>query len=62
MDHNLVTTAFTVDGYKITKNIGVVEVTKLLTLIVRDYSASLQTLVGGNTHCSPSCAKNPHDA
>ncbi|HSD62575.1 MAG TPA: YbjQ family protein [Ignavibacteriaceae bacterium] len=49
MDHNLITTAFTIDGYKITKNLGVVR-----GIIVRSRSvfgtigAAFQTLVGGN--------------
>src|SRR5574342_665581 len=49
MDHNLVTTAFTIDGYRIKQNLGVVR-----GIVVRSRSvfgtigASLQTLVGGN--------------
>ena len=49
MDHNLVTTAFTIDGYRIKQNLGVVR-----GIIVRSRSifgtigASFQTLVGGN--------------
>ena len=49
MDHNLITTAFTIDGYKIKQNLGVVR-----GIIVRSRSifgtigASFQTLVGGN--------------
>lgn len=49
MDHNLITTAFTIDGYKITKNLGVVR-----GIVVRSRSvfgtigAAFQTLVGGN--------------
>jgi uncharacterized protein YbjQ (UPF0145 family) len=49
MTHNLVTTAFTLDGYRITQNLGVVR-----GIIVRSRSifgsigAGLQTIVGGN--------------
>lgn len=48
-DRSLVTTAFTLDGYRIVKNIGIVR-----GIIVRSRSvvgtigASLQTLVGGD--------------
>ncbi len=47
--HNMVTTAFVLDGYKIARNLGLVR-----GIIVRSRSilgtigASLQTLVGGN--------------
>ena len=47
MDHNLITTAFTIDGYKIKQNMGVVR-----GIVVRSRSifgkigASLQTLEG----------------
>jgi len=49
MDHNLITTAFTIDGYRIKQNLGIVR-----GIVVRSRSifgmigASLQTLVGGN--------------
>ncbi len=49
MDHNLTTTAFTLDGYRIARNLGVVR-----GIMVRSRSifgtigGSLQTLVGGN--------------
>ena len=49
MDHNLVTTAFTIDGYRIKQNLGVVR-----GIIVRSRSvfgtigAAFQTIVGGN--------------
>jgi uncharacterized protein YbjQ (UPF0145 family) len=49
MDHNLITTAFNIDGYKIKQNLGVVR-----GIVVRSRSlfgtigASLQTIVGGN--------------
>ena len=49
MDHSLVTTAFELDGYRITKNLGIVR-----GIVVRSRSifgtigAGLQTIVGGN--------------
>lgn len=49
MDHNLITTAFSIDGYKIKQNLGIVR-----GIVVRSRSvfgtigASLQSLVGGN--------------
>jgi uncharacterized protein YbjQ (UPF0145 family) len=49
MDHSLITTTFTLDGYKVTKNLGVVK-----GIIVRSRSifgnigAGLQTIFGGN--------------
>jgi uncharacterized protein YbjQ (UPF0145 family) len=64
MDHSLTTTAFTIDGYKIAKNLGIVR-----GIIVRSRSifgsigASLQTLVGGNiTLFSELCEKTRTDA
>ncbi len=49
MDHKLVTTAFTIDGYRVKENIGIVR-----GIIVRSRSifgnigAAFQTIVGGN--------------
>lgn len=49
LDHSMVTTAFTLDGYRIQRSVGLVR-----GIIVRSRSlfgtlgASLQTLVGGN--------------
>jgi uncharacterized protein YbjQ (UPF0145 family) len=64
MDHSLVTTAFAIDGYKITRNFGVVR-----GIVVRSRSlfgtigASLQTLVGGNiTLFTELCEKTRKDA
>lgn len=64
MDHNLITTAFNIDGYKIKQNLGVVR-----GIVVRSRSlfgtigASLQTLVGGNiTLFTELCEKTRRDA
>lgn len=49
MDHNLITTTFTLEGYKVVKHLGVVR-----GIIVRSRSvfgnigAAIQTLFGGN--------------
>lgn len=49
MDHQLVTTAFTLDGFKVVHNLGIVR-----GIVVRSRSifgtigAGLQTIVGGN--------------
>lgn len=64
MDHNLVTTAFTLDGYRITRNLGLVR-----GIVVRSRSifgtigAGLQTIVGGNiTLLSELCEKTREQA
>ncbi len=64
MDHNLVTTAFSIDGYRIKQNLGVVR-----GIVVRSRSvfgtigASLQTLVGGNISLfTELCEKTRNDA
>ncbi|HEY4798630.1 MAG TPA: YbjQ family protein [Bacteroidia bacterium] len=49
MDKNNITTAFTLDGYKITKNLGVVRgITVRSRSVFGNIGASFQTLVGGN--------------
>ncbi len=62
--HNMVTTAFTLDGYRIVRTLGVVR-----GIIVRSRSllgtlgASLQTIVGGNiTLLTQLCEKTRGDA
>jgi uncharacterized protein YbjQ (UPF0145 family) len=64
MDHRLVTTAFTLDGYRIVRNLGLVR-----GIVVRSRSilgtigASLQTIVGGNiTLLTELCEKTRGDA
>lgn len=47
--HNMVTTAFTLDGYRIARNLGLVRgIIVRSRSIVGTIGASLQTLVGGN--------------
>ena len=64
MTHDLVTTAFTLDGYKVTRNLGLVR-----GIVVRSRSifgsigASLQTIVGGDiTLFTNLCEKTREDA
>jgi uncharacterized protein YbjQ (UPF0145 family) len=64
MDHSLITTTFTLDGYKIVKNLGVVK-----GIVVRSRSvfgtigAGIQTLFGGNiTLYTELCEKTRSDA
>lgn len=64
MDHNLITTAFSIDGYKIKQNHGVVK-----GIVVRSRSlfgtigAAFQTIVGGNiTLYTELCEKTRGDA
>jgi uncharacterized protein YbjQ (UPF0145 family) len=47
--HNMVTTAFTLDGYKISRNLGLVRgIIVRSRSIVGTIGAGLQTLIGGN--------------
>jgi uncharacterized protein YbjQ (UPF0145 family) len=49
MDHSMTTTAFTLDGFRITKTLGVVRgITVRSRSVVGTIGASLQTIVGGN--------------
>ncbi len=64
MDHNLITTAFTIEGYRIVKNLGVVR-----GIVVRSRSifgtigAGFQTLIGGNiTLFTQLCEKTRNDS
>jgi len=48
-DHRMVTTAFTLDGYRIVENLGIVRgITVRSRSIFGTIGGSLQTLVGGN--------------
>ena len=64
MDHNLITTAFEIDGYRIIRNLGIVR-----GIIVRsrnlfaNIGAAFQTLVGGNiTLYTELCERTRSDA
>ena len=60
MDRSMVTTAFTIDGYRIVKNLGLVRgITVRSRSILGTLGASLQTLVGGNISLfTELCEKN----
>lgn len=49
MDHTLITTAFTIDGYKVVKNLGIIRgITVRSRNMFATIGASLQTIIGGN--------------
>jgi uncharacterized protein YbjQ (UPF0145 family) len=51
IDHSLTTTTFTLDGYEVTKTLGVVRgITVRSRSVFGTIGASLQTLVGGKHH------------
>ena len=64
MDKNNITTAFTLDGYSITKNLGIVRgITVRSRSIFGTIGASFQTLVGGNISLyTELCEKAREDA
>ena len=49
MDHTMTTTTFTLDGFRVTKNLGVVRgITVRSRSVFGTIGGSLQTLLGGN--------------
>jgi uncharacterized protein YbjQ (UPF0145 family) len=64
IDHALTTTAFTIDGYQVTKTLGVVRgITVRSRSVIGTIGASLQTLVGGNiTLLTDLCEKTRNEA
>ena len=64
LDHAMTTTAFSLDGYRTTKTLGVVRgVTVRSRSILGTIGASLQTLVGGNiTLFTQMCERAREDA
>ena len=49
MDHSLITTAFTLDGYRIARNFGLVRgITVRSRSLIGNIGAGFQTLFGGN--------------
>ena len=64
MDHTMTTTAFTLDGFKVTRNLGVVRgITVRSRSIVGTVGGSLQTLLGGNISLFTSlCEKTRSEA
>jgi uncharacterized protein YbjQ (UPF0145 family) len=64
MDHGMTTTAFTIEGYRITRNLGVVRgITVRSRSIFGTIGGALQTLAGGNiTLFSELCEKTRAEA
>ena len=64
MQHAMTTTAFTLDGYKVTKTLGIVRgIIVRSRSIVGTLGGSIQTLFGGNiTLFSELCEKTREDA
>ena len=64
LDPKLVTTAFEIDGYKITRNLGIVRgITVRSRSIVGNIGAGIQTLFGGNISILQElCEKTRQDA
>ncbi len=64
LDPKLITTAFTIDGYRIAKNLGVVRgITVRSRSIVGNIGAGIQTLFGGNISILQElCEKTRSDA
>ena len=49
MDHKMITTAFTFDGYRVAKNLGLVRgITVRSRSLIGNIGAGIQTLFGGN--------------
>jgi len=49
MDHSLITTAFTIDGVRIARNLGVVRgIVVRSRSVLGNFGAAIQTLFGGN--------------
>ena len=64
IDHAMTTTAFTLEGYRTTKTLGVVRgVTVRSRSVIGTIGASLQTLIGGNiTLLTELCEKTRAEA
>lgn len=64
MTHDMTTTAFTLDGYRVTRSLGLVRgITVRSRSIVGNIGASLQTLIGGNiTLFTSLCEKTREEA
>ncbi len=64
MDPHLITTAFTIDGYRIVRNLGVVRgITVRSRSIIGTIGAGIQTIFGGDiTLLQELCEKARHEA
>ena len=64
MDHSLVTTTFTLDGYRIVKNLGLVKgIVVRSRSVIGTIGAGIQTIFGGNISLfTELCEKTRDDA
>jgi uncharacterized protein YbjQ (UPF0145 family) len=64
MDHSMATTALSLDGYRVTRSLGIVRgIVVRSRSILGTFGATLQTLVGGNiTLLTNLCEKTREDA
>lgn len=64
MDHTLVTTAFSIEGYRVTKNLGAVRgIVVRSRSIIGNFGAFIQVIFGGNiTLWTSLCEKTRQDA
>jgi uncharacterized protein YbjQ (UPF0145 family) len=64
INHNMVTTAFEIDGYRVVRNLGVVRgITVRSRSVLGTIGAGLQTIIGGNiTILTELCEKTRGEA
>lgn len=64
MQHNMTTTAFELDGYRVTRGLGIVRgIVVRSRSVIGTFAAGLQTLVGGNiTLFTELCEKTREEA
>ena len=64
MQHNMTTTAFELDGYKVTRGLGIVRgIVVRSRSVIGTFAAGLQTLIGGNiTLFTELCEKTREEA
>ena len=64
MQHNMTTTAFELEGYKVTRGLGIVRgIVVRSRSVIGTFAAGLQTLVGGNiTLFTELCEKTGEEA
>jgi uncharacterized protein YbjQ (UPF0145 family) len=64
MQHNMTTTTFELDGYKVTRGLGIVRgIVVRSRSVIGTFAAGLQTLVGGNiTLFTELCEKTREEA
>jgi uncharacterized protein YbjQ (UPF0145 family) len=64
VQHNMVTTAFTIDGYRVLRSLGIVRgITVRSRSVLGSIGAGLQTIIGGNiTILTELCEKSREEA